>query len=227
MEHARDTATRIYDRGGPNAEYLHDGLAPSYGTLNSESIDDLDEAYKVAIAGVMRSLAKLSSSQRTVNNIETVMMNNTYLEPAEDSIDRTENILKGNMGYFNVGANLDNAVVLTWWNKLIADQDVLNSTINSQAMANIVSQSGAIIDMSQQFWSKSGAHEQKMLDIGLYRIKFSVRVDMSRTIFPMGDLGGITGEFHSRSFKPRQAAIDQLEQDALDSAVQEAEDFFA
>ncbi|OOO10872.1 hypothetical protein OAory_01073420 [Aspergillus oryzae] len=223
----------IYDRGGPNAEYLHDGLAPSYGTLNSESIDDLDEAYKVAIAGVMRSLAKLSSSQRTVNNIETVMMNNTYLEPAEDSIDRTENILKGNMGYFNVGANLDNAVVLTWWNKLIADQDVLNSTINSQAMANIVSQSGAIIDMSQQFWSKSGAHEQKMLDIGvlrfpdLYRIKFSVRVDMSRTIFPMGDLGGITGEFHSRSFKPRQAAIDQLEQDALDSAVQEAEDFFA
>ncbi|UDD59363.1 hypothetical protein AFCA_006784 [Aspergillus flavus] len=208
----------IYDRGGPNAEYLHDGLAPSYGTLNSESIDDLDEAYKVAIAGVMR-------------------------KPAGDSIDRTENLLKGNMGYFNVGANPDNAVVkevLTWWNKLIADQDVLNSTINSQAMANIVSQSGAIIDMSQQFWSKSGAHEQKMLDIGvlrfpdvsqpyfkLYRIKLSVRVDMSRTIFPMGDLGGITGEFHSRSFKPREAAIDQLEQDALNSAVQEAEDFFA
>ncbi|KOC11925.1 hypothetical protein AFLA70_477g000821 [Aspergillus flavus AF70] len=233
----------IYDRGGPNAEYLHDGLAPSYGTLNSESIDDLDEAYKVAIAGVMRSLAKLSSSQRTVNNIESVLTNNTYLEPAGDSIDRTENLLKGNMGYFNVGANPDNAVVkevLTWWNKLIADQDVLNSTINSQAMANIVSQSGAIIDMSQQFWSKSGAHERKMLDIGvlrfpdvsqpyfkLYRIKLSVRVDMSRTIFPMGDLGGITGEFHSRSFKPREAAIDQLEQDALNSAVQEAEDFFA
>ncbi|RMZ41932.1 hypothetical protein CA14_010615 [Aspergillus flavus] len=209
----------IYDRGGPNAEYLHDGLAPSYGTLNSESIDDLDEAYK------------------------SVLTNNTYLEPAGDSIDRTENLLKGNMGYFNVGANPDNAVVkevLTWWNKLIADQDVLNSTINSQAMANIVSQSGAIIDMSQQFWSKSGAHEQKMLDIGvlrfpdvsqpyfkLYRIKLSVRVDMSRTIFPMGDLGGITGEFHSRSFKPREAAIDQLEQDALNSAVQEAEDFFA
>lgn len=58
---------------------------------------------------------------------------------------------------------------MTWWNKLIADQDVLNSTINSQAMANIVSQSGAIIDMSQQFWSKSGAHEQKMLDIGVLR----------------------------------------------------------
>lgn len=69
----------------------------------------------MAIAGVMRSLAKLSSSQRTVNNIETVMMNNTYLEPAEDSIDRTENILKGNMGYFNVGANLDNAVVKELW----------------------------------------------------------------------------------------------------------------
>ncbi|KAB8215152.1 Six-hairpin glycosidase-like protein [Aspergillus novoparasiticus] len=199
----------IYDRGGPNSKYLHDELAPSYGTLNSESIGDLDEASKVAIAGVMRSLAKLSSSQRTAQNIESVMMNNTYLEPAGDSIDRTQNILKDNLGYFKISANPDNAVVkevLTWWTKLIADKDVLNSTINKQQMANIVAQSGDIIDMSEQFWSKSGAHEQKMLDIGvlrfpdsshpyfkLYRIKLSVRVDMSRTIFPMGDLGGITG----------------------------------
>ncbi|PIG88381.1 hypothetical protein AARAC_004644 [Aspergillus arachidicola] len=46
-------------------------------------------------------------------------------------------------------------------------------------------------------------------------------------MFVMGDLGGITGEFNSWSFKPRKAVIDQLEQDALDSAVQEAEDLFA
>ncbi|KAE8418074.1 hypothetical protein BDV36DRAFT_295477 [Aspergillus pseudocaelatus] len=107
-------------------------------------------------------------------------------------------------------------------------------------MANIVAQSGTIIDSFQTFWSRLEPHEQTILDIGvlrfpdpshpyfkLHRIKLFAWMDGSRTTFQMYDMNGMKGEFCSRIFKARKAAIDQLKPEARANAVQEGEDLFA
>ncbi|KAE8361467.1 hypothetical protein BDV27DRAFT_160710 [Aspergillus caelatus] len=131
--------------------------------------------------------------------------------------------------------------VFTWWTKHIADQDALDATkIDIQEMANIVAQSGTITELCQAFWGRGEPHEQTILNIGvlrfpdpshayfkLYRIKLSAWVDGSRTTFEMCDMNATKGEFYSRIFKARKAAIDQLKPEARANVVQEGEDLFA
>lgn len=98
-------------RSGGYSEYLHDELAPSYGTVTSDSIRFMDDHLKVIISGTMRNLAKLPSNQRTAKNVESVMMNNTLLEPEEKAVERADRIIKDDMNYFKIDGSPDNIVV--------------------------------------------------------------------------------------------------------------------
>lgn len=71
----------------------------------------MDDNLKVMIAGTMRNLAKLPSNQRTAKNVESVMMNNALLEPEENSVNRSDKIIKDDMNYFKIDGSPDNVVV--------------------------------------------------------------------------------------------------------------------
>ncbi|KAI0041702.1 hypothetical protein FA95DRAFT_1683046 [Auriscalpium vulgare] len=72
-----------------------------------------------------------------------------------------------------------------------------------------------------EFWAKFPELQQ------VYRIKLVAFSSSERTLAWQSDHNGITGEYNSRKFKPRQHIIDQLSQDVKAKAIKEANDLFA
>jgi hypothetical protein len=170
-------------------DYLHMGLAPSYGELTSNSIKGLDDQLKIIIAGTMRALAKVPSQQRSWEKVLEVMMQNPLLQPDESGISRADKILKEETNVFKVDGSPDQNIVRevskpsyrfgydltcfqveTWFINLLYDDDVYKSTaIDIKVMANIVAQTGATIDSFPTAFYKNEYHEKTMVDIGVLR----------------------------------------------------------
>ncbi|KAJ7874850.1 hypothetical protein B0H13DRAFT_2348419 [Mycena leptocephala] len=208
-------------------DYLHLGLAPSFGELTSSSIKDLDDELKIMIAGTMRLLAT-----------------NLLLEPEASGISRAEKLVKDETNFFKVDGCPDPNVVReveNWFIDLINDDDVLKSTaIDIKVMAHIVTQTGATIDSFPALIYKNEYQEKTMVGIGvlrfpdidhshfkLYHIQLVVWSDSRRILFVQKDVNGITGEFNSRVFRPRASVIQGLTEDIKKKAIKEAEDLFA
>ncbi|PNP60529.1 hypothetical protein THARTR1_00553 [Trichoderma harzianum] len=114
--------------------------------------------------------------------------------------------------------------VQAWFNNLISDDDVLNSTnIDVEVLAKIVAQISAIFNNFETFFTKDVYREQTLIDIGVlrfpdvdqpyfkvYRIKLAAWSDSSRSLLHQEDINGITGEFKSRIFRPRASVIEHL-----------------
>lgn len=71
----------------------------------------LDDELKVMIVGTLKSLAKLPPSQRTAENVESVMMNNTLLEPWGEKTERADKLIKSGTNFFKFDGSPDSAVV--------------------------------------------------------------------------------------------------------------------
>jgi len=225
-------------------EYLHETLAPSYGTLTSESIKAMDKELKIMIAGTMRALAAIPEGQRNWDKILSTMMQNPLIEPDGTAhVARNDRFIKAGINVFKFDGSPDAGIVKqvqNWFNALIADDDVVKSTkIDINILANIVAQTGATVDAFATVFYKDERHEQTLVDIGvlrfpdtdkpyfkLYRIQLTAWSQSQRVLMVQDDQNGITGEYNARNFRPRKAIIDGLKADVMKKAIQEAENLF-
>lgn len=223
-------------------DYLHTELAPSFGKLNNESLQAIDDELKIMMAGTMKVLAK--EPNKSWNSILSAMRQNQFVEQDGAEINRADKIIKESVNAFKFDGSPDANIVKevkTWFTKLVSDQDILECTkIDIEILANIVAQTGAAIDSFETFFSKRERHEKTMIDVGvlrfpdidhphfkLYRIKLSAWSDSTRIIFHQEDKNGITGEFNCRTFKPRMSVISSMTDQARKKAIDSANDLFA
>ncbi|KAK4223850.1 hypothetical protein QBC38DRAFT_548148 [Podospora fimiseda] len=211
-------------------EDLHCDLAPAYGTLNVESMKNLDEHLKIIIATTMKTLA--AQKDKSWDAVLSTMMQNPVLKPIESSdVARSDKLIKKGSHNFKADGSPDDAIVKeveVWFKKLLQDDDVEQSTrIKIHVLGKIVAQTGAIITGLIDFFHKHEYHEQKVLDIGvlrfpdidqpffkLYRIQLDVWSNCTRTVFHQYDDNGITGQFNMRKFATRDNVIDQMTKEA-------------
>ncbi|KAJ6620954.1 hypothetical protein B0H10DRAFT_1875405 [Mycena sp. CBHHK59/15] len=225
-------------------DYLHEGLAPSFGGLNSESIKLMDDKLKIMIAGTMRVLSKIPPPQRSWDKVIETMMQNTLLEPVgSDNINRVDKFIKEGTNVFKFDGSPDTTImreVETWFTNLINDEDVLKSTkIDINVVGAIVAQTGATIDAIETLIYKSESHEKTLVDIGVlrfpdidnpyfkvYHIKLVAWSQSQRILMVQNDTNGITGVYNCRKFKPRASVINGMKKEVKQKAISEAEHIF-
>ncbi|KAK1828495.1 hypothetical protein QBC39DRAFT_384922 [Podospora conica] len=222
-------------------DFLHCDLAPCYGTLDKGTIQDMDLELKVMIAATMKYLAKLED--KSWRNVLASMSQNVLLEPEGEPIARTTSFTKESVSQWKFDGSPQSTIVQevkTWFNKLISDDDVLQSTrIGINVLADIVASTGATVDSFEAVFMKDEYHERTLVDIGvlrfpdishpyfkLYRIKLVAYSDSRRILFAQTDRNGITGEYNCRTFKPRKSVIENMTERALASAAATAESLF-
>ncbi|KAK4183870.1 hypothetical protein QBC35DRAFT_477779 [Podospora australis] len=224
-------------------EYLHTDLAPAYGKLNKESLLKMDDGLKIMIAGTMKMLSK--QNNKSWNAVLSNMMQNVLLQPDGNEVARADKLIKESSNDFKFDGSADDGIVRevkSWFTKLIADDDVLESTkiaSDIDVLSEIVAKTGATVDSFESFFAKNEHHEQTLVDIGvlrfpdidrpffkLYRIKLVAWSDSSRVLFHQVDKNGITGEFNSRIFRPRPSVIESLSAPARAKAIDYANALF-
>ncbi|BBN10741.1 hypothetical protein MPTK1_5g06020 [Marchantia polymorpha subsp. ruderalis] len=223
-------------------EYLQTNLAPAYGELTDESIKDLDNSLKIMIAGTLISIGKLTD--KSWKSVLSTMMQHPLLVPDSDEVARADKLIKESSSAFKFDGSPDAQIVRevkSWFTTLVGDSDVLQQTrIDIGILAKIVASSGAAVESFETFWAKREKHEQTLVEIGvlrfpdrthpyfkLYRIKLTAWSDSSRILFHQQDKNGITGEFNSRKFRPREDVIRDLAPAIHDNAVKTAESLFS
>lgn len=92
-------------------DYLTVALAPSYGELTKSSIKSIDEDLKVMIAGTVKTLANIPSSERTWDKIVSTMMQCSIVEPAGEAITRADALIKSGTNVFKFDGSPDVAIV--------------------------------------------------------------------------------------------------------------------
>ncbi|KAF9189338.1 hypothetical protein BGZ49_003822 [Haplosporangium sp. Z 27] len=225
--------------------FVHCDLAPSFGTLNKDSIKAMDDKLKIMIAGTTREIEKLSIDQRTWENVTSIMAQNALVEPLDDGIARSDKLIKDyGSSAFKLDGSSDNNIVRevhTWFTNLIADEDVLTSTkIDIDVLGNIVGWTGATVENFETVFAKNEYHEQTLVDIGvlrypdiehpyfkMYRIKLTAWSDCRRVLFVQSDKNGIMGEYNVRRYRPRDSIISELKEETRKKAIQEVESLFA
>jgi hypothetical protein len=93
-------------------DYLH-VLAPSYGTLDKESIKMLDDNLKVMIAGTLRALEfRQKQGPLFWDDLLLALMQNSLLELADDGkVDRADRLIKEGTNVFKFDGSPDAAIV--------------------------------------------------------------------------------------------------------------------
>jgi len=239
--------TKIDVKDNTRDDFLHTGLAPSFGTLTRDSIKGMDDELKIIIAGTNRELEKVPALDRTWDKVISVFMQNPLIEPMDTptaNIARADKLIKNDSNVFKVDREHDDGIVrevLAWFTQLIGDEDVLNSTkIDIKVLADIVATTGAAIDSFETFFAKNEHHEKTVVDIGVlrypdidnpffkvYRIQLTAWSDTRRILFFGKDANGITGQYNLRLFKPRDSVIAGMKDTTKQKAIQEADDMFA
>lgn len=147
------------------------------------------------IAGTVKTLASIPSSERTWDKIVSTMLQCSLVEPAGEVITRADTLTKSGTNVFKLDGSPDNAIVKevhtyspsplssrshclppsltqveSWFTALIDDKDILRSTqIDVNVLAQIVAQTGATIDSFETFFFKQESHEKTLIDIGILR----------------------------------------------------------
>lgn len=233
-----DTITKILP--------IESKLAVSYGKLNSESIKMMDEKLKVLISGTVRALKAIPKDQLSWEKVQSVFSQNPLMERVGNSeIRRSDKIIKNRgVSAFKFDGSPDAAIVReikSWFIKLVDnDQDILSDTdINIVELAELVAESGALVDSFEAVFYKKEYLEKTVIDVGVirfpdidnpfvkvYRIKLTAWSDCQRVLFVQEDKSGITGEFNSVNFRPRASVIDGLKEETKKKATEEAEALF-
>lgn len=225
----------------------HTELAASYGNLNSESIKLIDDELKVMMAAVNRQLTTLHEKNKEGTEIlfdeyVNAMLQNPVLEKDYDAeIFRNEYKQFSNFGFAR--GDIDQQVVqqvITWFENLIGDPDVLNSTrINIKDYANIVGATDAAVENLQTLIMRTEEVERSVMEVGvlrypdldnpyfkMYRIKLKAYRKSFRVTFVQKDESGIKGQYAMQVFRPRSSVISSLKEKTRKMAVAEVESLF-
>ncbi|KAI0740170.1 hypothetical protein C8Q76DRAFT_790639 [Earliella scabrosa] len=243
-----DKFVRSYDfpRDTDMDDYLHVDLAPSFGTLNQQSVKEMDEELKVMIAGTVRLLESHRERNRNPMDWETInslFMQNPLLEPVDAPVLRSEKLIKADKSFFKFNETPSRSVVEevhSWFITFVGDEDVLRSThINIDVMGKIVAQTGAAIDSFATLLYNKQLQEKTLIDIGIlrfpdiknpffkvYRIQLTAWSESKRVATAVRLSNGITGVFNSRKFRPRKEVIKEMGPGVLQKAIDEAEALF-
>lgn len=96
-------------------------LAPSFGTLDKESVRLMDDSLKVLISGTTRVIAGLTD--KSWNSVVATLAQNSLIEQMGDETFRSDELRKEDANYFKVDGSPDHRVVQEardWFNRLIA-----------------------------------------------------------------------------------------------------------
>ncbi|KLO05173.1 hypothetical protein SCHPADRAFT_947134 [Schizopora paradoxa] len=227
--------------------FLHTGLAPSFGTLTKESFKGMDEQLKILIAAANKELEQMPAEDRTWDNVISVFKNNEYFEPIETpegSIDRPSKLIKTSESVFQFKREFDEGTVHEveeWFTNLIQDEDVLKSTkIDIKVLADIVATTGAVIEDIATFIRRNEYHEKTVVDIGVlrypdiehpyfkvFRIQLTAWSETKHIVIVNEDSNGITGQYNMQLFKPREDIIAGIKAKTRKEALAEADAMFA
>jgi len=219
-------------------------LAPSFGTLNKDSVLTMDNGLKVILSGTLRTLRNIPEGDRTWDTIMQAVRQNALLETTPpDEVTRVDSLIKEGQYTFKFDGSPDAAIVKeveAWFDKLISDRGIREATkIDINVVAKIVAQTGATVTGFLSVFKKEEYHERVLVDIGVlrfpepshpfikfYRIQLKAWSYCDRVLANQEYRNGITGEFNSRRFRPRKSVIDELSSAVLQKGVDEAESLF-
>ncbi|KLO05171.1 hypothetical protein SCHPADRAFT_734493 [Schizopora paradoxa] len=225
------------------AAEVQSGLAPSFGSLNKESIKTLDEKLKVMIGTVHDDLVKIPPAELTFDKAVEVLTKNQLLQLEGQPIHRTDGIRKGGTNAFKFDRGTDSGIVRevhTWFVNLIGDDDVVKAcgfTIDS--VADIVATSGASIDSFESFFSADNYTSKNVLNVGilrypdvdqphfkLFRIQLNAWSKTSRILFVSDESSGLNGNYQMSIFKPNDAQMAILSAETKQLFIDDAEKMF-
>ncbi|KAJ7827805.1 hypothetical protein B0H13DRAFT_307271 [Mycena leptocephala] len=106
--------SRVSFKDKTRDDFLHTGLAPSFGTLTRESIMGMDERLKIMIAGTNRELAKVLAEDRCWDKIISVLIQNPLMESMTTptaNIARTDKFIKTGPEFLEPSIEHDDGVV--------------------------------------------------------------------------------------------------------------------
>lgn len=93
-------------------DFLHTSLAPSYGKLDKESVQSMDDELKIMISSVLQALGKIAPAERTWETVMSTMMQNALLEPMQEGkVDRVDRLIKPGKHAFKFYGSPDEAIV--------------------------------------------------------------------------------------------------------------------
>ncbi|KER00912.1 hypothetical protein AUEXF2481DRAFT_25191 [Aureobasidium subglaciale EXF-2481] len=196
------------------------------------------------IAGTTKLMGSIDPAQRSWDKVVECCMPNSLMEPDGEAISHHDQYVKNSSHDFKVDGSPDNAIVqevTSWFNKLINDQDILDSTkIDIKVLGRIVAQTGATVDSLEAFFSKEQVETQTMVDIGIlrypdidnpyfriHRIQLTATSDCTRTLFHEDDKNGIIADLQCRKFKPRESITKSMTAEARKSAITAADNLFS
>lgn len=91
-------------------DYLHVGLAPSYGKLkDSDDVKALDEDLLVMTASALKDLENIK--ERTFDNVLSSFMQNTIMEQDGEPLHRSDRLIKTSNDVFKFDGSPDAAIV--------------------------------------------------------------------------------------------------------------------
>ncbi|KAI5238035.1 hypothetical protein E4T42_09077 [Aureobasidium subglaciale] len=217
----------------------------SYGSfLTAHGLKALDDGLKIMIAGTTKLIGSIDPAQRSWDKVVECCMQNPLMEPDGEAISHHDQYVKNSSHDFKVDGSPDNAIVqevTSWFNKLINDQDILDSTkIDIKVLGRILAQTGATVDSLEAFFSKEQVETQTMVDIGIlrypdidnpyfkiHRIQLTATSDCTRTLFHEDDKNGIVGDLQCRKFKPRESVTKSMTAEARKPAITAADNLFS
>ncbi|EKM58350.1 uncharacterized protein PHACADRAFT_252605 [Phanerochaete carnosa HHB-10118-sp] len=255
LQRAKDISTHIEQEfglsklGGETGQGplgFHIGLAPSYGTLTSESLKTMDEKLQVAMASILRTLAARDVKSMPWNDVMAIMRQDATIECMNNAVKRHEILSKPPKRYFFRSQSITDADVLdeihAWFCKLVQDVEVLNVTkIDTKVLANIVARTDVSIKLLKaSTHTKTGRNEESLLDIGflrfpsitnplfrLYHIEIKAWVQRKQSLsFIKEDSSGVKGEFYSCDFRPCKEIIDAISPEVREKALRQVEALF-
>ena len=94
-------------------DYLHVGLAPSYGKLKDGSaMKTMDEDLMVMIAGTIKDLEAMKPDDRSWDAVTNAFMQNSLMEPDGSSVvHRSDKLIKQGTNVFKFDGSPDATIV--------------------------------------------------------------------------------------------------------------------
>lgn len=105
-------------RDEKSEDFLQTRLAPSFGKLNKDSLQEMDDKLKIMIAGTMKTLAK--QTDKSWGAVLSTMMQNELLEPDSAEVARADKLIKESSSDFKFDGSSDAGIVREVWPMMIA-----------------------------------------------------------------------------------------------------------
>ena len=249
LDRVQDELTTIAE---PNKEIrCHFRVAPSWGTLEKDSIIMMDDHLKAWLYLTFKNIDKLIRDKGEANlswdNFVGLMDQNMMIQRKDRIKDMNvqQSKSRSELNWFKFNGSADEIVrdgVVRWIRESIQDPELLK-IIGEDAMlkiATIFSESGASVDSFFHFFANTDQEEYTLLDVGiiripditkpslqLFRIKIHVKRQDTRVFFGQSDTSELHLEANTRDYEPKEDVMKLITGRALKRAVDEMNGMFA